>query len=75
MVGEAQLTCWFTRSWRLIVRAIAARTSGGRSESSALAMSSCSMVAEVSTSLCAPGSPVIWVRKDWVTVVGAATCT
>ena len=38
-------------------------------------MSSCSSVAEVSTSLCAPGNPVIWVRNDCVTVVGSATCT
>ncbi len=38
-------------------------------------MSSCNSVAEVSTSLCAPGSPVIWVRKDCVTVLGSATCT
>ena len=38
-------------------------------------MSSCSSVADVSTSLCAPGSPVIWVRNDWVTWLGAATCT
>ena len=43
--------------------------------STELAMSSCSSVADVSTSLCAPGSPVIWVRKDCVTVPGAATCT
>ncbi len=58
-----------------MVRAMANRRSGGRSESSELAMSSCSMVADVSTSLCAPGSPVIWVRNDGVIVAGAATCT
>jgi hypothetical protein len=58
-----------------MVSAMATRRSGGRSESSELAMSSCNSVADVSTSLSAPGSPVICVRKAWVMVVGAATCT
>ena len=38
-------------------------------------MSSCSSVADVSTSLSAPGSPVICVRNPGVTVAGSATCT
>ncbi len=38
-------------------------------------MSSWSCVADVSTSLCTPGSPVMSVRKDGVTVAGSATCT
>ncbi len=75
MPGTAQLTSWLTRSWRLIVSAIAARRSGERLDWSELAMSSWSSVADVSTSLCAPGRPVIWVRKPRVTVVGCATCT
>ncbi len=58
-----------------MVSAMATRRSGERSDSSELAMSSCSSVAEVSTWLCAPGSPVIWVRKDGVTALGSATCT
>ena len=54
---------------------MATRRSGDNWASSELAMSSCSRVAEVSTSLCAPGSPVISVRNALSTLVGWATWT
>src|SRR6516165_10442724 len=73
--GTAQPASWLTSLCRLTESAIAVRRSGESRPSTELAISSCSWVADVSTSLCAPGSPVIEVRKDGVTVVGSATCT
>ena len=58
-----------------MVRAMAARRSGDSFEVSALAMFSWSSVFEFSTSLSAPGSPVISVRNEGVTVDGCATWT
>ena len=49
--GTAQLACWFTRSCRLMISAMASRRTGPIGEAMELSMSSCSMVFDVPTSL------------------------